>query len=179
MSDPDTYDEDPDEEFEEDILDEPDAPDYADADAFFAAEVEDVQPATIRLFDVDYVLPPRVPFSFNLLLARHADQESIESFGKVLAPLFGEGTLQLWLDKGIDERQLSIVLAWSIANIKAPGCLSLPEAAKKFDEEQAREIAAGKAQNRAERRARPTTGSGARSSSTGRSSKRTSAARTS
>lgn len=171
---------DADEEFEDDDLEEDGVPDFADADAFFAAEVEHVQPATIRLYDTEYALPPRVPLSFNLLLARHQDDESLETFGKVLAPLFGAEALQFWLDEGIDDRQLGIVLAWSIANIKRPGILSFPAAARAFDEEQARKDAEGKApQNRAERRAKPTAGSGARSSRTGGSSRRTSSASTS
>ncbi|MFF1790747.1 hypothetical protein ACFVX9_30320 [Kitasatospora sp. NPDC058243] len=139
---------------------------FADADAFFAAEVEQVRSATIRLYGVDYELPARVPLTFNMLLARHAEDESMDAFARVLAPLFGASALQHWLDSGIDDRQLGIVLAWSIANIKAPGVISLRQAAEAYDKQQT-ERAEGKA---------PTASatSGAASSKTGPSSKRTS-----
>ncbi|MFI6443828.1 hypothetical protein [Kitasatospora sp. NPDC050543] len=155
-------------EYEDDLIDDEPELDYADADAFFAAEVEHVQPAVLRLFGTDYTLPPRVPLAFNMLLARHSEDESEEALARVLAPLFGDDALAFWLTKGIDDRQLGIVLAWSIANIKKPGALSLADAARVYDEETARKTE-GKARNRAERRARPVSGSGGRSSSTGRS----------
>jgi hypothetical protein len=168
----------PEPEFDEDDSDldglDPDDVDpeeeFADADAFFEAEIQGVRPAVLRLFGTDYTLPPRVPLAFNLLLARHQYDESLDAFGKVLAPLFGAAALEDWIERGIDDRRLGIVLAWSIANIKSPGSLSLPAAAKAFDEENAKD-AEGKAPpvNRAQRRARPTAGSGRRSSATGRS----------
>ncbi|MFD7413534.1 hypothetical protein [Kitasatospora purpeofusca] len=154
----------------EDDADEPEEA-FADADAFIAAEVQTATPARLRLYGVTYMLPPRVPLSFNLLLARHQDDESMETFAKVLAPLFGEDALQYWLDKGIDDRLLSIVLAWSIANIKKPGCIDFAGAAKAVDEQDAAKAAEGKARNRAERRTRQGAGSGGPSSSTGSSSK--------
>ncbi|MFB7908110.1 hypothetical protein ACFC1T_16895 [Kitasatospora sp. NPDC056076] len=139
---------------------------FADADAFFAAEVEQHAAARIRLYGVDYELPARVPLTFNMLLARHAEDESLEAFARVLAPLFGADALQHWLDSGIDDRQLGIVLAWSIANIRAPGVITLQQAAEAYDRQQT-ERAEGKAGT-------ASATSGAASSSTGPSSKPTS-----
>lgn len=170
---------------DEDLLDddyEDDEPEeaFADADAFIAAEVRTAKPARLRLYGRTYTLPPRVPLSFNLLLARHQDDdESMETFTTVLAPLFGEDALDYWLRRGIDDRMLSIVLAWSIANIKRPGCITFEEAARAVDKQDAERVAEGKARNRAERRTRRGAGSGGPSSSTGSSSKRTSAGSTS
>ncbi|MGW4695151.1 hypothetical protein ACWEO1_22545 [Kitasatospora cineracea] len=159
---------------EDDLYDEEDdsRPDFTDADAFFAEEVADVEMPVLRFFGTDYRLPPRVPLTFNLLMARNAEEESIESLAETLAPLFGRDALDDWLAKGVDDRMLGIVLGWAIANIRKPGTVDLVRAAQIYDEKVARE-AEGKARNRAERRARSTTGSGPRSSNTGRSSKRT------
>lgn len=157
---------------EDDLYDDEDdfAPDFTDADAFFAEEVADVEMPVLRFFGTDYTLPPRVPLTFNLLMARNAEKESIESLAETLAPLFGRDALDDWLAKGVDDRMLGIVLGWAIANIRKPGTVDLVRAAQIYDEKVARD-AEGKARNRAERHS--AAGSGTRSSSTGRSSKRT------
>lgn len=132
-----------------------------DADAFFAAEVSTVRPAVLVFGGREYVLPVRTPLAFSLLAERHADEESLDSFRKVLAPIFGEGTLDEWIDDGMDDRQLSIILMFTAQNMAKPGSATLDDCRRRYTEQQV----VGKALNRAQRRA----GTGARSSRTGRS----------
>lgn len=146
----------------DDEYDDEDEPlDAVDADAFFAAELSAVRPAVLVLYGQEYVLPTRTPLSFSLLAERHATEESLSTFRKVLTPVFGEEALDDWLDRGIDERKLAIVLMFAAQNMDRPGSATLADCARRYAEQDAR----GKALNRAARRA----GSGGRSSRTGRS----------
>ncbi|GAA2825403.1 hypothetical protein RMN57_13265 [Kitasatospora sp. CM 4170] len=167
---------DPDEDIvDNDYEDDESVEAFADADAFFAAEVAKVVPATLRLYGKSYVLPKRVPLTFTLMLARHQDDEDMDAFAEVLTPLFGEDALQYWLDRGIDDRQLAIVLAWAVANVKRPGVITLAEAARAYDKQTTdRTRGKGPAAPRT-----PASSSGSASSGTGPSSKRTSAGSTS
>jgi hypothetical protein len=155
-------DEEADDLYDEDDEFDPEPLDAADADAFFAAEVATVRPAVLHLYEQDYELPTQTPLAFSLLVERHATEETLDSFRTVLATVFGEGTLDDWIARGITARQLSIVLAFAARNMDTPGSASLAECARWVDEQDAR----GKALNRAQRRA---AASGGRSSRTGRS----------
>lgn len=158
-------------EFDEDddLYDEDDelAPDFTDADAFFAAEVSPVKPAVLHLYGQTYTLPTRVPLAFTMLSERHAADDDLESIRRVLTPVFGAGALGHWLDQGMDDRQFSIVLIWATQNMHTPGSCTLAQAAARYDQQQAQGKAAPP--NREQRRH----GSGKRSSAGGRSSKRT------
>ncbi|GAA1977420.1 hypothetical protein [Kitasatospora viridis] len=149
------------------------ADDFADADAFFAAEVLLVQAAPLRLYGRTYTLPARTPLMFALLVERYEQDTSLDALRTVLTPVFGPDALDHWIERGIDEHQLAVVLAWAAANMRQPGSTSLQQAAAAVAD---REQDLGKAQtaptprNRTERRR---AGSGGPSSRTGRSSKRT------
>lgn len=169
-ADPDIEDDDlaldgPDDEYEDDQDDGtgPEPLDATDADAFFAAEVSPVQPASLVLYGETYVLPIRTPLAFTLLAERHAAEESLETIRKVLAPIFGEDALDHWITQGMDEWQFSVILMWAARNMDKPGSASLEECARRVTEEDAR----GKALRMPNRAARRAAGGG-RSSRTGR-----------
>ncbi|WP_282204543.1 hypothetical protein [Kitasatospora fiedleri] len=155
-------------EFEDDFDDEEGAaPDFTDADAFFAAEVSPVEPAVLVLYDRTYTLPTRVPLAFTMLSERHAADEDLASIRTVLAPVFGADALDHWLERGMNDRQFAIILIWATQNMHSPRSCTLAQAADRYDQQQARGKAVAPL-NRAARRS----GSGGRSSPGGRSSKR-------
>ena len=140
----------PDDDLETDVLEEDDDLDFADADAFFAAEVSPIQPAVLRLYGEEYELPTRIPLAYAMLVERRSEDTSLEAIREVLTPVFGEDALDHWMRQGMDDRQFGIVLLWSARNMDKPGSMSFAEAARHYDAQ-----AAGKAPapNRAARRA--------------------------
>lgn len=154
----------------DDLYDEnDDQPDYTDFDAFFDAEVRKVEPATLRLYDIDYTLPVEAPLSFSLIEERLRAAEGIEPLRQILTPVFGPEALDHWITQGISERRLGIVLIWSAANMRKPGSCSIEQAIDQFEKLEAQQGKAAVPANRAARRH----GSGGPSSRTGRSSRQT------
>jgi hypothetical protein len=146
------------------LLDEePEPLDLEDADAFFAAEVSTVRPAVLRLYGEEYELPTRTPLAFVMLAERNAADSSIDAVRKVLTPVFGEDALDVWVDRGMDDRQFGVILLWSTQNMRQPGCMTLAEAARIYDEQAAAGKAPAPTSNRAARRAAQRGGSGRRS----------------
>ncbi|MCL6302822.1 hypothetical protein [Streptomyces kronopolitis] len=109
----------------------------ADFDAFFAEQNEVRFGATLRLYGREYVLPTALPLLFTLQMDRVQSSSDPEDIRRLLSSLFGPKALDDWADQGMDDRQLGIVLLWSAANAREPGCISIPEAVKLYDEQQA------------------------------------------
>ncbi|MGW7197219.1 hypothetical protein [Streptomyces chryseus] len=130
-------------EYTDDNLDQVDG--VADFDAFFAEEAEpEKRGVPLRLYGRTYTLPAALPALFTLLLQRVRDSARPEDIRRLLAALFGADAPDHWTENGMSDRRLAIVLAWAIANIAAPGSVSMERAAELYDErEQAK--AAGKA----------------------------------
>ncbi|MGW4648039.1 hypothetical protein [Kitasatospora sp. NPDC004289] len=140
-----------------------DTTELADFDEFFAERKAQRGPGQpLRLAGRTYRLPTQTPLAYTLLLEANDDRSDAQAIREVLTPLFGESALDDWVKAGMGDEDFEIVLAWSIANMRNPGSMSMAEAARRVTEAEA-----GKAQaprNRAERRAKPKHGtSGKRS----------------
>ncbi|MEV0115537.1 hypothetical protein AB0H77_20215 [Streptomyces sp. NPDC050844] len=110
----------------------------ADFDAFFAEHATEPRfGAVLRLYGREYVLPTSLPVLFTIQMERVKDSDNADDIRRLLAVLFGPDALDEWAEHGMTDRQLGIVLLWSAANSRSPGCLSMGEAAAAFDEREA------------------------------------------
>ncbi|WHM36316.1 hypothetical protein [Streptomyces sp. BPTC-684] len=142
----------------------------ADFDAFFAEQGPAKRTGVpLRLFGREYRLPATVPALFTVQLHRVQHSARPEDILALLATLFGPDAADDFTARGMDDDQLGVLLIWATANTATPGCITIGEAAKQY---QQREDAKGKApsprpiQNRSGRRS---TGQGKRPSSGRRS----------
>ncbi|MFI5808879.1 hypothetical protein [Streptomyces sp. NPDC051561] len=124
----------------------------ADFDAFFAEESATRPRERLTLYGHKYVLPESLPLLFTLQMERVQNSDDPDDVRKMLSTLFGADVLDLWAEKGMDDRQLGIVLIYAAANIRTPGSLSMARAAELHAEQEAGKAAAP---NRAARRAKP------------------------
>ena len=111
--------------------------DVADFDAFFAEQNETRFGATLRLYGREYVLPTSLPLLFTLQMERVQNSSDPDDIRRLLSSLFGPAALDEWADHGMTDRQLGVVLLWSAANSREPGCLSIAEAVELYDEQEA------------------------------------------
>ncbi|WP_406353257.1 hypothetical protein [Streptomyces sp. NBC_00658] len=125
----------------------------ADFDAFFAEQIPDRPRAALTLYARDYVLPDSLPLLFTLQMERVQHSSDPDDVRRMLATLFGDGTLDEWAQRGMTDRQLGVVLIYSAANIRKPGSLSMQRAAELHDQGEAGKTGKAPA-NRAERRAK-------------------------
>ena len=108
----------------------------ADFDAFFAEQNEVRFGATLRLYGREYVLPTSLPLLFTLQMERVQNSSDPDDIRRLLASLFGPRALDEWAENGMSDRQLGVVLLWSAANAREPGCLSIAEAVALYDEQE-------------------------------------------
>ena len=139
------------------------APDLADFDAFFAERKAARGPGAGFVFGGrTYTLPTETPLAYTLLLEANEERSDVAALREILTPLFGPDALEQWIAAGMGDEEFQIVLAWSMANLRSPGSMSMQQAAERVAEAEA-----GKARtprNRAERRAKkPRATSGTRS----------------
>lgn len=147
--------------------DEPDEqPAYDDFDEFFAQETKTRPRQVVTLYGTRYTLPDSLPLMFTLQMARVQDSQDVEDVRKMLGTLFGPDALDKWAERGMTDRQFSVVLIYAAANVRAPGSLSMAEAAAMHDHAEA---AKGKAEPPANRAARRKAKGGKRPSSGKRS----------
>ena len=131
--------------------------DADDFDAFFAEEApQRPKRQQFTLYGKRYTLPESLPLMYTLQAERLRESESTDDVRKMLAPLFGADALDEWAEHGMDDRKFRIIMLYAGRNIQRPGSLSMAEAARLYDEQEAAR-AEGKAQapNRAARRAKP------------------------
>jgi hypothetical protein len=125
---------------------DPSENEVADFDAFFAEQNQTrFSGATLRLYGREYVLPTSLPLLFTLQMERVKASDNPEDIRRLLSSLFGPAALDEWADNGMDDRQLAIVLIWSAANARTPGCLSIAEAAALYEQREAAGGEQGKA----------------------------------
>ncbi|WP_405561919.1 hypothetical protein [Streptomyces sp. NBC_01180] len=136
----------------------------ADFDAFFAEESATRPRQTLTLYGTEYTLPDSLPLMFTLQMERIQNSSDPDDIRKMLATLYGCNTLDDWAEHGMTDRQLSVVLIYSAANIKTPNSTSMQRAAQLHDEQDARKTE-GKAPapNRTARRKKKRPSSGKRS----------------
>jgi hypothetical protein len=118
---------------------EPAESEVADFDAFFAEQNTPRFGSTLRLYGREYVLPTSLPLLFTLQMERVKESDNPEDIRRLLSSLFGPAALDEWADHGMTDRQLAIVLIWSAANSRAPGCMSIAQASALYDEREAAE----------------------------------------
>ncbi|MFI0906761.1 hypothetical protein ACH4TE_25045 [Streptomyces sioyaensis] len=109
----------------------------ADFDAFFAEQNEPRFGSTLRLYGREYVLPTSLPLLFTLQMERVQNSTEPDDIRRLLSSLFGPAALDEWADHGMTDRQLGVVLLWSAANAREPGCISIAEAVALYDEQEA------------------------------------------
>lgn len=109
----------------------------ADFDAFFAEQNETRFGATLRLYGHEYVLPTSLPLLFTLQMERVQNSSDPDDIRRLLSSLFGPAALDEWAEHGMTDRQLGVVLLWSAANSREPGCLTIAEAVDLYDEQEA------------------------------------------
>lgn len=141
-----------DRQLDDELDEQPARPEAADFDAFFAEESAARPRQTLTLYGTTYTLPDSLPLMFTLQAERVQHSSDPDDVRKMLATLFGRDTLDDWAEHGMTDRQFGIVLIYAGASIKAPGSMTLERAAKLYDEQEGE---AGKAPNRAARRAKP------------------------
>lgn len=111
----------------------------SDFDEFFAEE-QATEPrfgAVLRLYGREYVLPTSLPLLFTLQMERVKHSSDPDDIRRLLSSLFGPRALDEWAENGMQDDQLGIVLIWSAANSREPGCLSIREAAELYYEREA------------------------------------------
>lgn len=123
-----------------------------DFDAFFAEESVTRPRQPLTLYGRTYLLPESLPLMFTLQMERVQHSSDPDDIRKMLATLFGGDVLDTWAEKGMTDRQLGVVLIWSAANIRQPGCMSMARAAELYEQQEAGK-APTPAPNRAARRA--------------------------
>lgn len=130
-----------------------------------------VRTRTEVILGVEVVVPARATVAFKRLTDELMDQPTEEHLDLLLGELFGPEAYADWVDAGIDDEQLVIVLAWGAAHA-AGKPLSFAEVAELVDNQGAEGNPS--AANRAQRRAASTQ----QSRTTGGRSKPTSGAST-
>lgn len=103
-----------------------------DFDAFWAqhgpGEVE-----TVRLMGEVVPVPQDVPLWVTLKVDSTDSMSDPAEVRRMVSELYGDNTLDRWADAGMGSKQLSTVLAWSVA--KAQGAQITPgEAAERVEE---------------------------------------------
>lgn len=58
-------------------------------------------------------LPPAIPLQFELEAKRVQRSKKPEDIKRLVAILFGDGTLKRWSEKGMDQHQFMVLLAWA------------------------------------------------------------------
>jgi hypothetical protein len=71
----------------------------------------------VKILGEYYNLTVDVPFAL-LIQTMTTDSNDIQGMSEVIDRLYGEGTLAVWLSKGLSLKQLPIIAAWSIARIQ-------------------------------------------------------------
>lgn len=64
-------------------------------------------------------------------------RERADDIRRLLSSLFGPRALDEWAEKGMDDRQLGVVLLWAVSNTRKPGSITIVEAAELYDEQEA------------------------------------------
>ncbi|MFB7617829.1 hypothetical protein [Kitasatospora sp. NPDC056181] len=140
----------------------------ADFDAFFAERKASAGPgAQFLLKGRVYELPTQAPLAYVLLTEAMHDRSDVGALREVLTPLFGPDALEEWAAAGMGDEDFEIVLHWAAENMRAPGSVSMEDAAQQVAERDT-----GKAQppaNRAKRRATAKAGPKKRTTSGARS----------
>ncbi|MGW2130459.1 hypothetical protein [Streptomyces coelicoflavus] len=127
--------------------------DHADFDAFFREEVDTGERQPFTLYGRTYVLPESMPLMFSVGMERLQNSTDVNDIRKMLKPLFGRDTLDEWAENGMTDRQFSILLIYSAANIRTPGSLTMQGAADVHDKKAAaKDAGKAPAPNRAARR---------------------------
>lgn len=166
----------------------PAEPDHQDDDflAFWDRYKATKGRETVRILGVEVTVPTDMPLTYEddfrermgtlrVSTTDSSSQQALEEFRELLVPLFGEGTYEVWKERGLTGRMLQVLLAWAMRNAKGQPT-TFEEAAEIVDEaEQLRaEGKAPAAPNRAARRAssrtRASAGTGASSKPTSRAS---------
>lgn len=118
----------------------------ADFDAFFAEQAEpEPRGVELKLYGHTYTLPGSLPALFTLQLHRMQHSADPDDIRRLLTFLFGPEAVDQWTERGMTDRQLGIVLLWSMANVAKPGSVSMERAAQLYDDREAAK-ALGKAQ---------------------------------
>lgn len=133
---------------------------------------------TRRIFGVDVPIPNDIPLAFEKQAEELQNSNDIEDIKRLLAALFAPEIFDQWMDRGLTNKMLSVLLAWGMSNASGSP-IEFAEAAELVEQAERDKAAnGGKAPtplNRAGRRASSKTGA---SGGTGRSSKPTSRANT-
>jgi hypothetical protein len=135
-------------------------------------------PETKRILGVNVVVPQDIPLSFEDVSRELSESKDEADFYRLIATLFGAGTLETWKANGLTRKQLPVLVAWGMSNGagRKTTFTEAGEMVQQAEQKKAEAEAAGKAPpNRAARRASSRT---RESGDTGRSSSRTSAAST-
>lgn len=141
-----------------------------DFDAFWSEQ--DRKGTTLKnVFGIDVQLPPKLPLRFEIEARRLKNSEDEDDIKRLVALLFGETSLDRWVDAGMDNEQFGVMIMWGTANASGQR-MSLAEARSEY-----REMNAKKDGKDAGKLRKSRTGGGS-SSSSGRSSRRTSRANT-
>lgn len=114
----------------EQALDEPlvdDGEEYADFDAWLAAQDAKAKRVTERIFGVQVTLPLRMTLQAELELDRLEGSASLDDLKKVLRLLLGDDPMDAWLANGMDDVTFQAVLAWAASNMKGRP-LTMPQA---------------------------------------------------
>jgi hypothetical protein len=142
------------------VTDQFDPAEVADFDAFRKERDAAEQPgARLRLYGQTYVLPTQVPLRFVLLEERNKDREDLGAIREVLEPVYGPDALDEWADAGMGYLDFETILAWTAANMRDPGAVSLAEAAETVAREEEQRGKASVPANREQRRAATKSGS--------------------
>jgi hypothetical protein len=87
-------------------------------DAFWAEVKSAEAPRYERILGVSVRVPTSMTLRFRRTLEQldiHGRDTSEEEVRQVLSDLFGPSALDAWTDAGMDDEQLSVVMAWAIA----------------------------------------------------------------
>lgn len=130
-----------------------------DFDAFWANHVANPESnlqKKVKILGEEYTLTADIPFEL-MVQAMSTDSDDVEGMSVLIDELYGEGTLQVWMDKGMSLAQLPIIMAWSIARIQGRD-LTFEEVAKQLKDflggkAPASSKGTGRPLNRASRRA--------------------------
>lgn len=99
-----------------------------DFDAFWAAHG---QRQTVRILGEDVPLPTDVPM-WLVLRAEGAPVQDAAEVRRMVSTLYGDDQLDRWTEQGLGMRQLSVILAWTVARAQGAG-ISFAEAADRVE----------------------------------------------
>ncbi|WP_406298059.1 hypothetical protein OG948_21245 [Embleya sp. NBC_00888] len=121
-----------------------------DFDAFIVETQAAIRPASIKIGNKVYTLPIGVPIAFTLMTRRLAKSEDPGVMRDILTPIFGAEALDEWeRTSPFSNESLGVLMRWAGANMANPGSLSLAEAAKSVEEDEAGKAPANRAAKRA------------------------------